>query len=53
MIELLEAFSTSPDKTKGLPDFEKMIVAGFRDERSIYSNHRPCPAYALLLLKQC
>jgi hypothetical protein len=27
MIEMLEAFSTSPDKTMSLVDFEKMMVA--------------------------
>ncbi|KAI9458863.1 hypothetical protein BJY52DRAFT_400764 [Lactarius psammicola] len=27
MIEMLDAFSTSPDKTMGLSDFEKMMVA--------------------------
>ncbi|KAH9174689.1 hypothetical protein EDB89DRAFT_2067265 [Lactarius sanguifluus] len=27
MIEMLHAFSTSPDKTMGLPEFEKMMVA--------------------------
>jgi hypothetical protein len=27
MIEMLDAFSTSPDKTMDLSDFEKMMVA--------------------------
>jgi hypothetical protein len=27
MIEMLEAFSTSPDKTMSLADFEKMMIA--------------------------
>ncbi|KAH9057963.1 hypothetical protein EDB83DRAFT_2520832 [Lactarius deliciosus] len=27
IIEMLDAFSTSPDKTMGLPEFEKMMVA--------------------------
>jgi hypothetical protein len=27
IIEMLEAFSTSPDKTVSLSDFEKMMIA--------------------------
>jgi len=27
MIEMLDVFSASPDKTMGLSDFEKMMVA--------------------------